>query len=372
MLKRVEPWGFLYSVEYVSPWFEPGEAVAKLSVPPNVYPKNLKGGSWISKFSHLRAPLCPEQLKKPPRKWPTGLEPWQELDLALRWREDFDHVALTALIESYRPMVVNMAQRYVGANRKVIIEYGVFGLRMAVSARGYDPNGSRLGGEYARDRVRRFMRAAANAMGGVITVKGRGHVVEADGRGSFYEELRPLEDGVEKFREWAETPIPPENERAEPGPEHYLIADLIEEIAPAPESYEAYLKRREGIWPIVRKASSSPPEIEQAHGGRWIDELIEETAPRVRTFDFDSLAVKRRGKSGYYVLDQSASKFNRCGGRAWHRYQPCRTPQRRSGTAASPDTRQAPLRIRAMFKRDCFSGPVNSSRATYSRARAGC
>src|SRR5262249_23298531 len=72
-------------------WTEPGEVIkpreVELSVPPNVYPKNLKGGRWISKFSHLRANRCPERLKKrPPSPWPTHLAPWQEELLVLWWR----------------------------------------------------------------------------------------------------------------------------------------------------------------------------------------------------------------------------------------------------------------------------------------------
>jgi len=240
LLKRVEPWGWYYSLEHESPftWAEPGDSPQTQLAP--------KGQRPVS--PHLRAARCPEKLKKPPTEWPTRLKPWQELELLRLWREEYDQNALTALCEAHRPMVVSMAQKYVGANRKIIIEYGMFGLRIAASARNYDPTKARLSSDYGRKRVKRFMSAAAQAMGGTRAVKGERVVVKADSRGSFWEP--PLEDGVEEFGKWAKTPIPSEHERDDTEPE--------------------------------------TPK-------RWIDELIEETSPRVRTFDFDSLAAKRRG-----------------------------------------------------------------------------
>ena len=148
MLKRVERWGWLYSLESESAftWAEPGDPPLTQLAP--------KGQHLIAPY--LRAPQCPERLEKPPRVWPTRLKPWQERELLRRWRENPDHTALSAHCEAHRPMVARMAQKYVGANRKIIIEYGMFGLRFAASPQwpnrkkkgamaGYDPAKARFG-----------------------------------------------------------------------------------------------------------------------------------------------------------------------------------------------------------------------------------
>jgi hypothetical protein len=145
---------------------------------------------------HLRAP-SPE--KYTDKDWPTDLPRKIERDLVSLWRENYDQNALTALVEAHRPMVAHMAQGRVGSKRKIIIEYGIFGLRFAVSPQwanrrnkgkpaGYDPTKAKFN-TYARHHAKRFMIAAAQAM-----------AYWCDKRGYFWEP--PLEDKKEEFDEW--------------------------------------------------------------------------------------------------------------------------------------------------------------------------
>jgi hypothetical protein len=191
LLKRVEPWGFLYSLDY-----EPGFTWAEIGDPPltRLAPKGQRPVS-----PHLRAPF-PERRKV----YPSGpILRWQEIELLRLWHEDYAESALNALCEVHRPMVVSMAQKYVGANRKLLIEYGMFGLRFAAnrqrvnrkkkgSMAGYDPGKGRFS-TYARHHAARLMRDAA--------------------RGHRYQPPQYLQDKVTEFREWAATPFPLRSER---------------------------------------------------------------------------------------------------------------------------------------------------------------
>jgi hypothetical protein len=267
---------------------------------------------------HLRAPF-PER----PKVYPSGpILRWQEIELLQWWLEDYSENALNALCEVHRQMVVTMAQKYVGAPRKIIIEYGMFGLRIAANRQrpnrkkkgkmaGYDPAKGRFS-TCARKSAERFMRAADQAMR-----------LAPDARGYFWEP--PLADTVTELGKWAATPIPIENERA----------DNVE-----------------------------PPK-------RWIDELIDETKPAVRTFDFDALAAVRRGS--YYTLDRSKHKLRPRNGVAWHRY-PNYFRDQRPASPASPDMRESLLRIRLrlMHQRDRYGRPANESRQAWSPPQSKC
>jgi hypothetical protein len=248
----------------------PGEVIkpkeVELSVPPNVYPKNLKGGRWTSKFSHVRAKPLPNKLGEPPtppgaERWPTKLLPWQEAQFVQWWREDYAENVLTALVEAHRPMVVHMAMKRVGTDRKLIIEYGMFGLRIAASPQwssrkkkgalaGYDPEKGPFN-TYARYFAERFMIAAAQAMGGIRTIKGKRCVVKADKRGYFSEP--PSEDTITEFREWAATPIPDEIEL---------------ERARLPEGGKSEIEKL--FYEETRRTENGKPQ-QRSTPGRWRD-----------------------------------------------------------------------------------------------------
>jgi hypothetical protein len=107
-------------------WAEPGDGPLTRLAPAGELPRNL----------HLRANPLPHKLGEKPTPpgaamWPTRLAKWQEELLVLWWRVDLAENALTALAESHRQMVLTMAQKFVGANRKLLIEYGMLGLRIA-------------------------------------------------------------------------------------------------------------------------------------------------------------------------------------------------------------------------------------------------
>jgi hypothetical protein len=185
---------------------QPVPSSVVLSVPPNVYPKNMAGGGWVSKFHHLKADPLPRRFK-----WPTHLAPWQEELLVLWWRADLSENALNALVESHRPMVVSMARRLNQRHLALLVEYGMLGLRIAATQQrpsktkkgkmaGFDPAKGYRFSTYARCVAARYMTAAVQAMR-----------YEAD---DFSECLGPrYEDSVEEFRAWAKTPIPIEIER---------------------------------------------------------------------------------------------------------------------------------------------------------------
>jgi hypothetical protein len=176
-------------------WAEPGDLPINNFAPKGEPPR----------YRHLGARV--ERRKA----YPTGIGPRTEKELIRRWREDYDEAALNFLVEAYRPKVVNMAQRYVGAKRKRLIEYGMFGLRLAASPQwpnrkrkgsmaGYNPAKARFI-SYARFHADRLMRDAA--------------------LGPLWQPPQHLQDSVSEFREWAKTPIPPEVELAcANNPEH--------------------------------------------------------------------------------------------------------------------------------------------------------
>jgi hypothetical protein len=237
LLKRVEPWGFTYSLESepAFTWAEPGDPPLTQLALEHLGVRELLRAAGPPIALHLRAPRCPEALKKPPRNWPTGLKSWQERELLRRWRgESFEQEdgarvwtslpnenALTALVEAHRPMVASMALGRVGTKRKTIIEYGMFGLRFAAqqwasrkkkgARAGFDPAKGFRFSTYARAHAKRFMIDAAQAMKGIATIRGRRCVIKADNHGYFGEP--PFEDTITKFRKWAATPIPDEIER---------------------------------------------------------------------------------------------------------------------------------------------------------------
>ena len=196
-------------------WAEPGD-------PPltRLAPKKQRPAS-----PHLGAPR-PERRKNfppiPKGKKGAQIERWLielwrgecfELDGVKVWTALPNESALNALCEAHRPMVVNMAQGYIGTKRKIVIEYGMFGLRLAPSPQwpnrkkkgsmaGYDPTKARFN-TFARHQARRFMDIAA---AGLSTLPDR-------------ERAWPLllprfEDSVTESREWAETPIPSDHPRA--------------------------------------------------------------------------------------------------------------------------------------------------------------
>jgi hypothetical protein len=170
-------------------WAEPGD--------PRINNFALKGEP--PRYRHLAAAPIPKR-----KAYPTDVPRWIEQELIRRWREDYDEAALNFLVEAYRPKVVNMAQRYVGAKRKLLIEYGMFGLRLAASPQwpnrkrkgtmaGYNPAKARFI-SYARFQAERLMRDAA--------------------RGHNWQPPQHLQDTLKEFEEWAKTPIPPEVELA--------------------------------------------------------------------------------------------------------------------------------------------------------------
>lgn len=181
-------------------WAEPGDVAefdeVALSVGP--HPKLPNGGRWVSKHFRARAP-SPERRKD----YPTKIPKWAEVQLIQWWREDLNEIALICLVEAHRPMVVNWAQKFVGAKRNIIIEYGMLGLRIAAnrvrpnrkkkgSMVGWDPAKGRFS-TYARGEADRLMREAA--------------------AGHRYEAPQYLQDKITEFRAWAKTPIPSEVER---------------------------------------------------------------------------------------------------------------------------------------------------------------
>ena len=104
----------------------------------------------------------------------SGRRKWAEVALVEWWREGLAENALTALVEAHRPMVVNMAQKFVGARRKLLIEYGMLGLRIAAVRQrasktkkgemaGFDPAKGFRFNTYARRVVERYMVAADQA-----------------------------------------------------------------------------------------------------------------------------------------------------------------------------------------------------------------
>jgi hypothetical protein len=198
-------------------WAEPGD--------PPVNNFALKGEPPRNR--HLAAPPLGRR-----KAYPTNLGPRTERELIRRWREDYDEAALNVLVEAFRPKVVNMAQRHVGAKRKLLIEYGMFGLRLAASPQwpnrkregamaGYNPSKARFI-SYARFQADRLMRDAASAMR----------------QTTEYDSRLPLrfQDTKEEFKTWRKTPIPPEVELAcannpdEPEPKDHIKAFVDEEF----------------------------------------------------------------------------------------------------------------------------------------------
>jgi hypothetical protein len=260
---------------------------------------------WFSRYRHLVA--SPLSRRK---AWPSGkLKRWQELALIEWWRENLDTGALDALVEAHRWMVANLAQGYVGDKRKTLIEYGMFGLRLAATTQwpnrkrkgklaGYDPTKARFSTFARSGQVKRLMLDAASA----------------DRRTVEYDNKRvPLQrptDKKEEFDAWAKTPIPPEIE-------------------------DRCRNRFDG---------STNADIPFWH------QMASDTVRSV-VFDFDAPWPKRRGRGAAY---------------AWFRY-PRHFPDRGPASPASPDTRAAPLRVRTSFKhqRDRFNRPSNETRQTY-------
>jgi hypothetical protein len=191
-------------------WAEPGDGPLTKLAPAGEPPRNL----------HLRANPLPRQ------KWPTHLKSWQEELLVIWWRADLAEHALTALVESHRPMVVSMARRLNQRHLALLVEYGMLGLRIAATQQrpsktkkgkmaGFDPAKARFS-TYSRRVARRFMAAAEQAMGGVVIVKGLRLVDDAIViTGDYFNEcLGPrFEDRKEEFDAWARTPIPLEVEQ---------------------------------------------------------------------------------------------------------------------------------------------------------------
>jgi hypothetical protein len=194
-----------------------------LSVPPNVYRKNMRGGIWVSKFHHLKANPLPRRKPIPPGadQWPVRLAPWQEELLVLWWRADLNETALTALVEAHRPMVVSMARKLSRWHFGLLTEYGMLGLRVAAGPQrpsktkkgklaGFDPAKARFN-TYARSVALRFMTAAVLAMRGVRIMKPLRMVTDAIViYGDLFSEcVGPrFEDSVEEFARWAKTPVP--------------------------------------------------------------------------------------------------------------------------------------------------------------------
>ena len=172
----------------------------------------------------------------------------EERELVRLWREELDEDMLNALVNAHRPMLENMARRLSSHHFGLLIEYGILGLRIAATHQrssktkkgklaGFDPSKGRFS-TYGRHVAERFMVAAAQAMGGVVIVKGLRDVDDAiviygD---RFSECLGPrFEDKKEEFAAWAKTPIPIEigreranyierpNEIAEIGPRVAMV-----------------------------------------------------------------------------------------------------------------------------------------------------
>jgi hypothetical protein len=196
--------------------------------------------------SHLRANPLPR------KKWPTHLKPWHEELLVLWWRTDLSENALNALVEAHRPMVASTAQKYVGTNRKLLIEYGMLGLRLAATRQwasgrrkgaqaGFDQTKGYRFSTYARHQAERMMREAARR------------------------ELRPpqhLQDTKTEFAAWAATPIPFEIARDR--------ADYPDEATPEPAYGTTDWSGFERPWYIhapnftkAEKRKGRPTETEQ-------------------------------------------------------------------------------------------------------------
>jgi hypothetical protein len=151
------------------------------------------------------------------------LAPWQEELLVLWWRVDLSENALNALVEAHRPMVVSMAQKNVGTKRKLLIEYGMFGLRLAATRQwangrkkgataGFDPAKGYRFSTYARHQAKRLMREAA--------------------RGDRYGPPQHLQDTKTEFADWSASPIPIEIERQRANLPRWEPWDEIAEIGP--------------------------------------------------------------------------------------------------------------------------------------------
>jgi hypothetical protein len=172
-------------------WAEPGDPPLTRLALEHLGLKHKVRSSGPPIALHLRANPLPRN------KWPTKLAPWQEELLVLWWRVDLAENALTALVEAHRPMVVTMAQKYTGANRKLLIEYGMLGLRLAATRQwasgnkkgakaGFDPSKGYQFNTYARHQAERLMREAAQR---------------------DPEPPKREQDTKGEFAAWAETPI---------------------------------------------------------------------------------------------------------------------------------------------------------------------
>jgi hypothetical protein len=165
---------------------------------------------------HLRA----EPIAR--REWPADVCAEEERELIRLWREELDENMLDALVNAFRPKLVNMAKKLSQRHSGLLIEYGVLGLKIAAGPQrpsktkkgklaGFDPSRGFRFITFASRVAYRFMSAAMQAMGGVVIVKGLRDVDDAIViAGDYFSEcLGPrYEDSVEEFREWAKTPIP--------------------------------------------------------------------------------------------------------------------------------------------------------------------
>jgi hypothetical protein len=258
-------------VEMSSTSQPPVPSAVVLSVPPNIYPKNMAGGSWVSGFHHLKAnplprkvsdkdeaPLAPANatydtvggyIDQPRTKWPTHLAQWQEELLVIWWRANFAENALNALVEAHRPMVISMAKRLNRRHLRLLVEYGMLGLRIAAGPQrpsktkkgklaGFDPAKGYRFSTYGRRVAARYMAAAVQAMR-----------FDAD---TFSECLGPrFEDKPEEFAAWAKTPIPVEIRRRVRDERHFRRRPSeIAEIGPqlVISDYDAFA--REEIYQV--------------------------------------------------------------------------------------------------------------------------
>jgi hypothetical protein len=259
-------------------WAEPGDGPLTRLAPAGEPPRNL----------HLRANPLPR------KKWPSRLAPWQEELLVLWWRTDLSESALGALVEAHRPMVVAMAQKYVGTNRKLLIEYGMFGLRLAATRQwasgrkrgalaGYDASKGYRFSTYARHQAERMMREAA--------------------RGHRYEPPQHLQDTKTEFEEWATTPIPIETERERANrPNEYQEPDELGYRVTNWGEFERRWYIHEPVLPEAKKRTGRPTSAEQNNR----KEYFKSYGYKFATFD----RVAQDGMSGWDANDEGSASMD--------------------------------------------------------------
>jgi hypothetical protein len=168
MLKRVAPYHVLDRAERRKPWNKP---TIRFAATPPLYDWAEPGEPPNPDFPKVRA----KPLAKPTRHGSISHE--VETELVRRYHEDGDLDALEQLVEAHRPMVVHMAKHRRGMPRKVLVEYGMLGLRLAAEPPrpsltkkgktvGFDPAEGHRFGTYARHYADKEMNAA---LGGYVS-----------------------------------------------------------------------------------------------------------------------------------------------------------------------------------------------------------